>query len=44
MVGSTARVDRILLYAYMDTKRPSVLVQQAKYLQPYTVSRAPPTR
>jgi hypothetical protein len=38
MVGSDARVDRILLYAYLDTKRPPILVQQAKFLPPYTVS------
>jgi hypothetical protein len=41
MVGSTARVDRILLYAYVDTKRQPVLVQQAKYLPPFTVSQTP---
>jgi hypothetical protein len=41
MVGSTARVDRILLYAYLDTKRQPILVQEAKYLPPFTVSDAP---
>ena len=41
MVGSPARVDRILLYTYLDTKRQPVLVQQAKYLPPYTVSETP---
>jgi hypothetical protein len=41
MVGSDARVDRILLYAYLDTKRQPILVQQAKYLPPYTVSETP---
>ena len=41
MVGTTARVDRILLYAYLDTKRQPILVQQAKYLPPYTASDTP---
>lgn len=41
MVGSPTRVDRILLYAYLDTKRQPVLVQEAKYLPPYTVSQTP---
>jgi hypothetical protein len=41
MVGSDARVDRILLYAYLDTKRQPILVQQAKYLPPYTTSETP---
>jgi hypothetical protein len=41
IVGSDARVDRILLYAYLDTKRQPILVQQAKYLPPYSVSQTP---
>jgi hypothetical protein len=41
VVGSDARVDRILLYAYLDTKRQPILVQEAKYLPPYTVSETP---
>jgi hypothetical protein len=41
MVGNTARVNRILIYAYLDTKRQPILVQQAKYLPPYTVSETP---
>ena len=41
MVGNDARVDRILLYAYLDTKRQPILVQEAKYLPPYTVSETP---
>lgn len=41
MVGTNARVDRILLYAYLDAKRQPILVQEAKYLPPYTVSEAP---
>ena len=41
MVGTNSRVDRILLYAYLDTKRQPILVQEAKYLPPYTVSETP---
>ena len=41
MVGNDARVDRVLLYAYLDTKRQPILVQQAKYLPPYTVTETP---
>jgi hypothetical protein len=41
MVGSAARVDRIVIYAYLDTKRQPILVQQAKYLPPYIVSQTP---
>ena len=41
MVGNTARVNRILIYAYLDTKRQPILVQQAKYLPPYTASETP---
>lgn len=41
MVGSDAKVERILLYAYLDTKRQPILVQEAKYLPPYTVSATP---
>jgi hypothetical protein len=41
MVGSNARVDRILLYAYLDTQRQPILVQQAKYLPPFSVSQTP---
>jgi hypothetical protein len=41
MVGTHSRVDRILLYAYLDTKRQPILVQEAKYLPPYTVSQTP---
>ncbi len=41
MVGSAARVDRILLYAYLDTKRQPILIQQAKYLPPFRASATP---
>ncbi len=41
MVGSAARVERILLYAYLDAARQPILVQQAKYLPPYRVTDKP---
>jgi len=41
MVGSNERVDRILLYAYLDAKHQPILVQEAKYLPPYPVSATP---
>lgn len=41
MVGDAARVERILIYAYLDTARQPVLVQQAKYLPPFQVTDAP---
>ena len=41
MVGSAARVDRILLYAYLDARRQPILIQQAKYLPPFRASATP---
>ncbi|MEI6803294.1 MAG: hypothetical protein WCK83_09020 [Burkholderiales bacterium] len=41
MVGEAARIDYIVLYAYVDTKRQPVLVQQAKYLPPFRVADPP---
>ena len=41
MVGHTARVDRILLYAYLDTRKQPILVQEAKYLPPFQASTTP---
>lgn len=41
MVGHTARVDRILLYAYLDTRTQPILVQEAKYLPPFQASTTP---
>ena len=41
MVGSDARVDRIVLYAYLDAGAQPVLVQQAKFLPPFRVSATP---
>ena len=41
MVGSAARVDRIVLYAYLDAGAQPVLMQQAKYLPPFAASATP---
>lgn len=41
MVGSDARIDRVVLYAYLDAGAQPVLVQQAKYLPPFPASAAP---
>lgn len=41
MVGSDAKVERILLYVYRDTKRQPILLQEAKYLPPYPASASP---
>jgi len=35
MVGTTAQLDYIKLYAYLDTARQPVLVQQVTYLPPF---------
>lgn len=41
MVGSANRVERILIYAYLDTARQPILVQVAKYLPPFRVTDTP---
>jgi hypothetical protein len=41
MVGDANRVDRVLLYAYLDTRKQPILIQQAKYLPPYPTSATP---
>jgi hypothetical protein len=41
VVGDDAKVERVLLYAYLDAKRQPLLVQQAKYLPPYPVTTKP---
>jgi hypothetical protein len=41
MVGRAAQVERIVLYAYLETRSQPVLVQQAKYLPPFQASPAP---
>lgn len=41
VVGDPARVDRILLYAYLDARRQPVLIQEAKYLPPFQTSTTP---
>ena len=45
MVGSTTRLDRIVLYAYLnvdaDAGTQPTLIQQVKYLPPFKASAAP---
>jgi hypothetical protein len=41
MVGDAARVDYIKLYAYLDTPRQPLLVQEATYLPPFKTTAAP---
>jgi hypothetical protein len=41
MVASTSQLDRIVLYAYLDAGSQPTLIQQAKYLPPFTASTAP---
>jgi hypothetical protein len=41
MVGQGERVDHIALYAYLDTRRQPILVQEAKYLPPFRTGAAP---
>lgn len=41
VVGDAARVDRILLYAYLDTRKQPILIQEAKYLPPFQASTTP---
>lgn len=40
MVGNADKVDYIKLYAYLDTRRQPVLVQQATYLPPFPAGAA----
>ena len=39
MVGDSRRVDRILLYAYLDASPQPVLIHQAKYLPPFSLPK-----
>jgi hypothetical protein len=41
MLGTNARLDAVKLYAYYQAKRQDVLIQEAKYLPPFTYSDAP---
>lgn len=45
MVGSTAQLDRVVLYAYFDadadTGTQPMLIQQVKYLPPFKASATP---
>ena len=39
--GDAARLDRVVLYTYLDAQPHPVLVHQAKYLPPYPRSVQP---
>jgi hypothetical protein len=41
MVGNGAGVDYIKLYAYFNTQRQPVLIQEAKYLPPFPAFATP---
>ena len=41
MVGEAQRLDYVKLYAYLETPRQPVLVQQATYLPPFRVTPVP---
>ena len=41
MVGNAQRIDYIKLYAYLDTNRHPVLIQQATYRPPFKRSTKP---
>jgi len=41
MLGEGTRLDAIKLYAYYQTRRQPILIQEAKYLPPFASSDAP---
>jgi hypothetical protein len=41
MVGDAAHVDYIKLYAYLDTSRQPLLIQQVSYLPPFKAGATP---
>jgi hypothetical protein len=41
MVGDVDRVDRVVLYTYLDSKQQPILVHQAKYLPPFDLTQTP---
>jgi hypothetical protein len=41
MVGNAARIDHILIYAYLDQEPRPVIVQQSKYLPPFRATAQP---
>jgi hypothetical protein len=40
LLGAGTRIDMIKLYAYYETRRQPVLIQEVKYLPPFTLSAA----
>lgn len=41
MLGTNERLDAVKLYAYYETRRQPVVIQEAKYLPPFRYSDAP---
>lgn len=41
MLGAGERLDAIKLYAYYETRRQPILIQETRYLPPFTYSDAP---
>ncbi len=41
MLGAGEWLDAVKLYAYYQTRRQDILIQEAKYLPPFTYSSAP---
>lgn len=41
MVGRAAKIDHILVYAYLDQEPKPVIIQESKYLPPFRVSAQP---
>ena len=41
MWGSAHKLEAISLYAYLDTKRQPILIQQVKYLPPFKITSRP---
>ena len=41
MMGSAKQVDYVKIYAYLDSARHPVLIQQTTYLPPFTIGPSP---
>ncbi|PIT74243.1 hypothetical protein B9Z31_09950 [Limnohabitans sp. G3-2] len=41
VVGTAQKIDRIVIYSYLDTPTQPLLVHQVKYLPPFPASKTP---
>jgi hypothetical protein len=41
MVGERDRIDRVVLYTYLEAKHQPILVHQAKYFPPFDFTQTP---